>query len=288
LLRKELRKKLIEHGWVYIDKHGNPSQAYARIRSQVDRSFNDLELLLRAGIPEEKEEQLFSVEKITKFAEALVKGSRSVGSDPSRYRMLQTRRSQIALILAEIGLEFLISQYLLLSKRTPSLGQTAIDELRHAVLMCRDISDEIISRSLESKTQREKTVHMFDWEMVPGRHNHRLRDFLMERLKSPNLSFITEEHTPVVQEFKITKDDKDKLECYLVCDLYWETREGRIQFDSSFDINATIEIQGEKKALLQIDRQNGIYREELIVQRGNNYLHILTKEEDGRCFVHSN
>jgi hypothetical protein len=99
------------------------------IVTQVDLAFSDLELLLAAGFPEEKEDQLFSVEKIRKFAEALHKGSRSNVSDPSRYQMLQTRKSEIALILAEIGLEFLTSQYSLLSKRTPSLGQTAINEL---------------------------------------------------------------------------------------------------------------------------------------------------------------
>jgi hypothetical protein len=267
-----------EQRCVYIAKHdSNLPQTYTRIRSKVDLAFSDLELLLGAGLPEEKEDQLFSAEKIRKFAEALLKGSRSNVSYTSRYQMLQTRKSEIALILAKIGLEFLTSQYSLLSKRNPSLGQTTINELRHSILICRDISDEIKSRSIESKTQREKTVHIFDWEMVPGRHQHRLQDFLMERLKTLNLY---NEHTTDIERFQVTKDEnKETLECYLDCSLYWETREGGMVYDTGFDINAIIKIQDENSALLRIDgNAKEIHREELILQKEKNNLHILVKE----------
>lgn len=257
----------------------------------MDRTFNDLELLLRARIPEEKEGQLFSAEKITKFAEALVEGPGSNASDSSRYprsfksQVLQTRRSQIALILAEIGLGFLISQYSLLSKRTPFLGQTAINELRHAVHICRDISDEIKSRSIESTTQIERTIHLFDWEMISGRHEHRLRDFLSERIKTLKLYNISEWTTPEIETFRIMKNENNEKEWYIVCNSFWENMHGETEVET-FSFAVIIEIQDEKSALLRINELSSatgeireVHREELIVQKENNNLHILIKEQ---------
>lgn len=99
----------------------------------------------------------------------------------------------------------------------------------------------------------------------------------MERLKTLNL--YNEEHTIEIERFQVTKDEnKESFECYLACGLYWETREGKMVFDTAFDIDAIIKIQGEKSALLQINRGKEIHREELMVQKEKNNLHILVKE----------
>jgi hypothetical protein len=103
MLQKEMRKKLTNNNWEYLAKHdANPSQTFTRIRSKVDHAFRDFEVLLGAKFPEDKEEMLFGADKINRLAEALVRGS-----DASSLRYLQRRRSQLALILAEVGLKFL-------------------------------------------------------------------------------------------------------------------------------------------------------------------------------------
>lgn len=276
MLQKEMRKKLTNQNWEYVAKHdANPSQTFTRFKSQVDHAFNDFEVLLGAKFPEDKEELLFSAGKIRRLAEALVRGSDGNGL---QYPTLQRRRSQLALILAEVGLKFLISQYSILSKRTPFLSQTAINELERTIQICRDISEEIQSISIESGIQKEKTVHIFDWNSVPGKHERRLRDFLFELIK------IKEGEDTLLESFKVKKDEYNrKLECRIRYAVRWQYPDGEEDSDE-YIYNAVIEIQSKKRALLSIKEEGVIdedkikHKQELLVIEDRNDLHIMNIE----------
>ncbi|MDQ6667533.1 MAG: hypothetical protein M3Y53_04805 [Thermoproteota archaeon] len=273
MLQKETRKNLTNHKWVYIANHdSNPPQRFHRIRIQVAKAFRDLELLLGVEFPEEKEKQLFSPDRITKLAQALLK---SPTQNQTKY-LDQTRRTEIALRLAEVGLGFLISQYELLSERTPFIGQTTINELERAVGICSDIADEVQSRYIESKTQREKTVHIFDWDRVPGRHEQRLKKFLIDQIRMmEKMGYAT------LRSFRAKKDkNNEKLECRIELSEIWEYEDGEPDSDD-FSFNAIITIQSENRAMLHIkDNHNDkeIHKQDLVVHKENKNLYILNKE----------
>jgi len=270
-----MRKKLTNQNWEYVAKHdANPSQTFSRLRSKVDHAFNDFEVLLGAKFPEDKEEILFSADKIRRLAEALVRGS---DYNALQYPTLQRRRSQLALIFAEEGIKFLITQYSLFSKRTPSLSQTAIDELERTIQICRDISDEVQSRSIESKTQKERTTHIFDWNSVPGKHERRLRDFLIELIKIKE-RHDTDTHISL-NSFQVKKhEDNRKLECTIDYEVAWQYEWGDSDSDE-YIYTAIIEIQSNKRAVLSI-REGGQVKaeQELLVIEDKNDLHIMKKE----------
>ncbi|PWU80848.1 MAG: hypothetical protein DLM72_10085 [Candidatus Nitrosopolaris wilkensis] len=283
MLQKETRKKLDNHKWEYIARHdSNPSQTFYRIRTKVADAFVDLGRLLRAEFPEEKEEQLFDVDKIRGFARALLKCPKQ---NQTKY-LDQTRRSQTALILAEEGLRFLISQYKLLSKRTPFLAQTTINELERSIQICNDISDELQSRYLESKTQKEKTVHIFDWDRVPGRHEQRLQDFLVEQIELKLGPKSSDTHTSI-KLFEPKKDESNrKLEWKINYSVSWPIPFSSYDDDyegDDFTFIAIIKIESECRATLRIvedygDKTKEVHKQDLVVHKEKNKLHILNKE----------
>jgi hypothetical protein len=276
-----MRDKLLYHKWVDIVKHdSNPSQTFHRIRTKLDRTFDDFELLL-AKLPEEKEEELFSLARIRKFIEALL---------GDEYGTIQKRKSQIAFLFVEVGLKFLISQHSLLSKRTPFLSQTTTDQLWQSFRICREIADEIQSRYLESKTQRERIFHIFDWESVPGEHAHRLKDYLLEqtRLKlrpedlDPKLTLTPGFTTQFDGEFeRIEYKTNKKLEWKFLYEVVWLSFSESAYNSNEHHLRAIIEIQSEQKATLRIvdecDDDKELHKEELLVQKEKNDLHILRK-----------
>jgi hypothetical protein len=281
-----MKNKLRYHKWVDIAKHDrNPSQTFHRIRSKVEDAINDQILLLQAGFPEEKEEQLFRTEKVKDFVEALLKGSGSNVSISSKYQNLQ-RRSEIASMLAKIGLEFLVSQYSLLSKRTPCLGKTAIDELQRSVWICEDIVSQIKSEYVESIARNEKIEYLFDWNRVPGKDDRKLRDFIIQQMEMElGLPTSSEFGPPTISvQTRPRKDKNNKKLDFIIeyIDIYGPdySDEG---VEDHYTFHTIITIESESRGTLRIIDEAAhppkeILRQELLVKQEKNALHILKKE----------
>jgi hypothetical protein len=114
---------------------------------------------------------------------------------------------------------------------------------------------------------------------VPGRHTGRLRRFLIELIE---IVFAFENFK--IREFNFKKDENnEKLKCYLHCEVEFEGAEEVSDsefFTEDHGIDAIINIQSDSKALLRImdDDDKEVYRQELLLQKEKNVLHVLTKE----------
>lgn len=83
-----------------------------------------------------------------------------------------------------------------------------------------------------------------------------------------------------IETFRITKNENNEKQWYIDCNYFWENRYGETETEP-FSFDVIIKIQDEKSALLQIielHSKQEVHREELIVQKENNNLHILIKE----------
>ena len=59
-VRKEMRKRLIEHKWVdLVKKESNPYQTWTRVSGKAERALEDMVLLTRR-LPNDKQELIFT------------------------------------------------------------------------------------------------------------------------------------------------------------------------------------------------------------------------------------
>ena len=60
MLKKHMRKKILEHDWLEIEKQeSNPTQTWHRLRDMTIRAINDLTLLAQK-LPEDKQKEIFT------------------------------------------------------------------------------------------------------------------------------------------------------------------------------------------------------------------------------------
>ena len=152
--------------------------------------------------------------------------------------------------------------------------------------MYRDIVDEIQSRYVESKRKMKRLFIYFDWDNVPGKHEQRLKFFLVEQIEI-KLGLGNSDLERELKFFKPRKDENNRnLEYRFDYDYdYWYYPKWGNEIDYDDHVfKAIIKIENECRAKLRILENHGykteeVLREDLIVREDNHKLHILKKEQ---------
>jgi hypothetical protein len=107
MLGNSVRKRLSEHKWLdLMQRDSNPTQTWKRTRSQAQTAIDDL-VLLANSLPDDKQEQIFNYENVNRLITSMLRQPFWIDPD---HDQLDGRRTQLAALLAEKGLERCIIQ----------------------------------------------------------------------------------------------------------------------------------------------------------------------------------
>src|SRR5918996_3441948 len=158
MLSKSMRKKLNEHSWLWIEKQeSNPSQTWQRLKKQSVTAIYDLTLLANK-LPEDKQEEIFSPNRIEDLIAQII----YIGFFSQSHESFNSRKSEIASRLIKRGIDLNIEQYVNSSPETPSLIKPTLDHLKQTVDICSDISYKMRLRNIEVKGSEYQ--YLFSWE----------------------------------------------------------------------------------------------------------------------------
>jgi len=138
LLTKGTRKKITKYDWSNIVKRDkNPIQTWHRLRRQIDIAIEDLTLLAKK-LPDDKQEEVFTKDKIEKLAYALFL---NIGSQE-----LEPHRTLLATVLLRAAVDQCTSQYRILQPYL-DLSRPVTDNLHVALQNCLSITHQVYAES---------------------------------------------------------------------------------------------------------------------------------------------
>lgn len=136
MLGSSLQKKLLKQNWLKAMKDdSNPTQTWTRTRSKAKRALNHLKILADT-LPDDKQEQIFSVENICILLESLLR--QPAWANPS-IDVLDPRRSRLAAKVAEKSLEKCIRQYEK-QEEGEDIRNLVIKHLQQSIGLCNNIA----------------------------------------------------------------------------------------------------------------------------------------------------
>ena len=138
MLTKATLNKLKKGGWKSIEKNdSNPAQTWHRLRIQINDTLDHLALLAKT-LPNDKQEVVFTQEKIWKLASALLTNPHSEALEP--------RRAVLACEFMRAAYDYCNSQYMKIEPHL-DLRREITDPIHTGLRMCMAIADKVISRS---------------------------------------------------------------------------------------------------------------------------------------------
>jgi hypothetical protein len=139
MLGNALQKKLSKRNWLRsMEDDSNPTQTWTRTRSKAERALKHLKLLADT-LPDDKQEQIFCVEKICTLLESILR--QPVWADP-KSDVLDARRSRLAAAIAEKSLNKCINQYEKL-ERGKDLRDLVVKHLQQSIGLCSNIASKV-------------------------------------------------------------------------------------------------------------------------------------------------
>ena len=175
MLSKQMRKKLNEHSWLWIEKQeSNPSQTWQRLKKQSVTAINDLTLLANK-LPEDKQEEIFSPNRIEDLIAQII----HIGFFSKSHENFNSRKSEIASRLTKRGIDLNIDQYVNSSPETPSLIKPTLDHLKQTVDICSDISYKMRLRNIDEEVKGSEYQYLFSWKNMLTREKNRLISLIL-------------------------------------------------------------------------------------------------------------
>src|SRR5919106_385307 len=175
MLSKQMRKKLNEHSWLWIEKQeSNPSQTWQRLKKQSVTAINDLTLLANK-LPEDKQEEIFSPNRIEDLIAQII----HIGFFSQSHENFNSRKPEIAARLIKRGIDLNIEQYVNSSPETPSLIKPTLDHLKQTVDICSDISYKMRLRNIEEEVKGSEYQYLFSWKNMLTREKNRLISLIL-------------------------------------------------------------------------------------------------------------
>jgi hypothetical protein len=175
MLSKQMRKKLNEHSWLWIEKQeSNPSQTWQRLKKQSVTAINDLTLLANK-LPEDKQEEIFSPNRIEDLIAQII----HIGFFSQSHENFNSRKSEIASRLTKRGIDLNIDQYVNSSPETPSLIKPTLDHLKQTVDICSDISYKMRLRNIDEEVKGSEYQYLFSWKNMLTREKNRLISLIL-------------------------------------------------------------------------------------------------------------
>src|SRR5918996_2380154 len=175
MLSKSVRKNLYEHGWMWIQKHDiNPSQTWQRLKKHSLTAIYDLTLLANK-LPEDKQEEIFSPNRIEDLIAQII----YIGFFSQSHESFNSRKSEIASRLIKRGIDLNIEQYVNSSPETPSLIKPTLDHLKQTVDICSDISYKMRLRNIDEEVKGSEYQYLFSWKNMLTREKNRLISLIL-------------------------------------------------------------------------------------------------------------
>ena len=116
----------------------NPTQTWARTRTKAVRALKHLKLLADT-LPDDKQEQIFSVEYLCTLIESILR--QPTWADPN-FDELDARRSRLAATIAEKGLNKCINRYQKIEKGD-KIRNLVIMHLQQSIGLCWNIASKV-------------------------------------------------------------------------------------------------------------------------------------------------
>ena len=261
MLKKHMRKKILEHDWLEIEKQeSNPTQTWHRLRDMTIRAIDDLTLLAEK-LPEDKQKEIFTHSRIKGLITQLLYGGRTrTYSKPDTSDTSYPRRAQLAAMLVGKGTGLNSHQFQLLNRDTPSLVEPTTNHLRQAVNICKDISRKLELMRIEEEAEQDEIVYLFSWSRMWYIDKHRLEEFIFNETGESLIEI------PIPRS--LTWDEK-KFEC-----TFSAFEKGAESLDSEINVR-TISItmndtNTQAEVLIFDSNQNIIYKKELLVKPAEN------------------
>ena len=121
-------------GWNHFLKYeSNKSQAWHRLRTQINDAFNDL-ILLANKLPNEEQSAVFDSKIIEKLMHSLLQLE-------SR-KKIEARKARLAATFAKVGLEY-CKLHSNVSSKNSSLNELVENELMKAQIYCANIASDL-------------------------------------------------------------------------------------------------------------------------------------------------
>jgi hypothetical protein len=249
-----MRKKILEHDWLEIEKQeSNPTQTWHRLRQMTIRAIDDLTLLAEK-LPEDKQKEIFTHSRIKGLITELLYGGRA--RTYSKPDTSTPRRAQLAAMLVGEGAGLNSRQFNLLNRDTPSLVEPTNNHLRQAVRICNDISRKLELIRIDEEAEQNEINYLFSWGRMWSIEKHRLEEFIFNETG--------EDIIEIPLSRPITWDEK-KFEC-----TFSAFEKGAESLDSEINVR-TISItmndtNTQAEVLIFDSNQNIIYKKELLVK----------------------
>ncbi len=173
MLDKNERKQLKDHNLLYMLKHSsNVSLKWKRIKEKSIRAINDLSLIASKS-PDDKLQQIFNETTLEKFLKDLF--IHDYTEIPAKVRSADV---QLASLFADIGISVCIWEYEERNKDTPGSSKPAIDNLKSAKAICRDIGYSYRLDLMKKESVEKKLTFICIWEEIDLKHELKFSEYI--------------------------------------------------------------------------------------------------------------
>jgi hypothetical protein len=271
MLKKAMRKKLLEHNWIDIAKsESNLSQTLRRLRDESNRAINDLALLAQK-LPDDTLKDIFNYTNISKLINSLLAETKFDGGISA---LDDIEKTVLASLMARRGIDFCIKLYGQKIETNSVLNESTIAQLNKSIDICDTIAFKMKIPQIHAETQKEGLVRLFNLNKIEEVHETRVAEIKGEDTKK-FISFLENER----DEAPIAIINKLNLSIY---------HDNTIEFEFT-DIGGyhdngalVIDVKGKNGSLLLTKNDNGQpkLKRSLIIKIENENLYVYKKKNE--------
>jgi hypothetical protein len=163
-----------------LQKDSNPTQARHRIKVKTNNALKDL-ILLSNQTPSHLLEEFLPMASVV----ALVNSLLHIGTGTGGENTLDSKKSELAAVLAEKALMTCMWQHRILFRETPALGEPILTHLRNSISICRDLAYKIELIEQDKIALDENMMFLFKWSKLTQRGSGRLGAYMAKEMEIP-------------------------------------------------------------------------------------------------------
>jgi hypothetical protein len=174
-----MRKKLLERNSVDLfENESNPSQMLRRLRDEGNRAINDLALLAQR-LPADTFKDIFNYANISKLIKSLFSETEFDGGNTT----LDVQKTELASLLARVGINFCIKQYEQNIETNSVLNESTIAQLNKSIDICDTIAFKMKIPVIHTVAEKEGLIYLFNWNKIEEVHEKKVSEIKGEDTK---------------------------------------------------------------------------------------------------------
>lgn len=262
-----MRKKLLELNSVdMLENESNPSQTLRRLRDEGNQAINDLALLAQK-LPADTFKDIFNYTNIGKLFKSLFSETEFDGGNSA----LDMQKTELASLLARIGINFCKKQYEQKIETNSVLNESTIAQLNKSIDICDTIAFKMKIPIIHAVSEKEGLIYLFNWNKIEEVHEMKVSEIKGEDTKK-FVSFLENER----KDCPLTIIHKINLDIF-----YDDAREFEFTDVGGYRYKGILEIdrKGKKGSLLaENDNHELVLERPLIVKMENEDLYVYMKK----------